>query len=338
MKGIRLSFLGLSQQDRTILEVAVKLLDIPGLSFQTLSEGDLTGHIILLNLDDQTALEYLEKETSQYKIGLGTQYVPSTFQNRFLKRPVRIQDLVDALGVACIHFKTRDTESSGESGQIPDVTEPVQINDQQKLKETNNTALLLSELYKARKDNTLVRFECPPYKPLYINGITGSVSSHATLPEIHIIAKDKEMNPEVGVFSAEDEHEISLDSNVKEYPLNIIVWNVALAGSDGEIISRHSSDTPVKLKAMPRFPREYMRRHPEFMKLSALLVRRSMTINQLHQATQLNRDLITDFYNVVFALGLSTVDEKAKSAEIIDLGKRKNSSLLSRLAKKLSTN
>jgi len=303
-------------------------MDVPGTSLTILPEGVLTGEVILINNDTDAGSDYLKQEnTSQVKIILTKKLMPTTLGTRLLERPVRIHDLVNAFNISCERFKS-STEKNIEIGSHADVS-MLPTN-------TNNTPRLLHEFITACQKNGLIKLECPPYSPLYINGISRSVATRATLPEIHIIAREKETLPQITPLSAVEEYEQASSNGVNIYPINTVIWHTALVGANGTILPDHSHDTPVKLKSMPRFPREYMRKHPEYLKMSALLTRKSMTVNQLQQATQLDIKIITDFYNLVYALGLSTVDKQANTAALYKKKESKNSSLLARLAKKLS--
>ncbi|MCF6323126.1 MAG: hypothetical protein L3J89_02180 [Gammaproteobacteria bacterium] len=329
MRSISLSLLGLTKQDHAILAVAIKLIDVPGTSLTILPEGVLSGEVILINNDTDAGADYLKKKNpDQTKIFLSEKFMPTPQGSRLLERPVRIHDLVNAFNISCEQFKSSTKKNIKVGSHANISTSPVN---------TNNTPLLLHEFITACQKNGLIKLECPPYSPLYINGISRSVATRASLPEIHIIAREKDTLPQISPLSAVEEYEQASSNGVNIYPINTIIWHTAMVGANGKILPEHSHDTPVKLKSMPRFPREYMRKHPEYLKMSALLTRKSMTVNQLQQATQLDIKIITDFYNLVYALGLSAIDEKANTAEIYGNNKSKKSGLLSRLAKKLST-
>jgi len=333
MRSINLSLLGITKQDHAILSVAIKLVDVPGVELIILPDGaPPTGDVILVNADSDAGANYLKQEdTIQTKIIIAENFTLPPLGSRFIERPVRIHDMVNAFNIACERFKS-STTSNIEIGSHSSVA----ANKRTQAEANNNTPLLLHEFITACTKNSLIKLECKPYSPLFINGISRSVATRATLPEIHIIAKENETRLEMTALSAADEYEQASSSGVNIYPINTVIWHTALVGSTGVILPEHSNDTPVKLKSMPRFPREYMRKRPEFLKMSALLTRKSMTVNQLQQATQLDIKVVTDFYNLIFALGLSTIDETANTAELYQKKKSKNSSLLSRLAKKLS--
>lgn len=333
MQGIKLSLIGLTKQDHAILAVAIKLVDVPGVSLEVLPENDASGDIALINGDAEAGLFYLKQESSeQFKIILASQFVSSA-GSRFLERPVRIHDVENALSLACQRYIPKITanneagSATGSSVQKQSSSSPVF---------SNNTPLLLHELITACKKNALIKLECSPYSPFYINGISRTVATKATLPEIHIIAKEKETRPSVTTLSASEEFEYASDNSMTVYPVNTVIWHTALVGAEGGILPEHTVDTPVKLKSLPRFPREYMRKHPEYLKMSAMLTRKSMTVRQLQQVTQLEEEAVIDFYNLVFSLGLSVIDESANATELYKKKQSKNSSLLSRLAKKLS--
>ncbi|VAW88464.1 hypothetical protein MNBD_GAMMA17-508 [hydrothermal vent metagenome] len=333
MRCINISLIGLTQQDQAILAVAINLVDVSGVTLAILPDGVLSGELILINSDTDAGSDYLKQEnTSQVKIVLAEKFMSTTIGTRLLERPVRIHDLVNAFNTSCERFKSSTEKNIKIGSHVPTKNHapapaPAQA---------NNTPFLLHEFINVCKKNGLVKLECPPYSPLYINGIARSVATRATLPEIHIIAREKETRPQVTMLSAADEYEQASKNEVNIYPINTVIWHTALVGAEGVILPDHSHDTPVKLKSMPRFPREYMRKHPEYLKMSALLTRESMTANQLQQATQLDIKVVTDFYNLVFALGLSAIDEKVNTTMLYQKKKMKNSSLLARLAKKLS--
>ncbi|MBL1260615.1 MAG: hypothetical protein COB33_008810 [Thiotrichaceae bacterium] len=301
MRSIRLSLLGLTKQDHTILAVAIKLIDVPGTSLTILPDGMLSGEVILINSDTDAGSDYLQQESpNQAKIVLAKNFIPTPQGTRLLERPVRIHDLVNAFNTVCERFQS-STGKKIEIGHHANVSASTNTY-------TNNTPLLLHEFITACKKNGLIKLECPPYSPLYINGISPSVATRATLPEIHVIAREKDTPPQATALSAIEEYEQASSNGVNIYPINTVIWHTALVGAGGQILPNHSHDTPVKLKSMPRFPREYMRKHPEYLKMSALLTRKSMTANQLQQATQLDIKIVTDFYNLVYSLGLSTID------------------------------
>jgi len=298
-----------------------------------LSYNDTSGEVALINADTDVGISYLEEENNdQVKIILAERAVSTAVLGfRSLERPVSVHDLVNALSTYCKHFSSRiDTASatatiaSGSDGSAS-VSQTV----------GNNTPLLLHEFISVHRDKTLIKLECAPYHPLYINGISGTCATRASLAEIHIIAKETESRPVVTEIDAAEELNQATSNDMVSYPIGTIIWQIAMVGANGTILPNHSLDTAVKLKSLPRFPREYMRNHPEFLKLSGLILKQSMTIRQLQQATQLDIEVVTDFYNLVFSLGLSSIDKSADSAELYKKKNVERESLLSRLAKKL---
>lgn len=325
MRCITVSEIGLSNKDRAVASVAVNLVHLHGLKFEISKENGGEGDVAIINADSPEGRAYIESAPrEQIKIVISEDY--SLREGiKLLKPPVRIQDLADAMNASCRFMARKPAED--EQASPEKLTEPTDDSG-------NGTHWILHHLTTAVRSKAIMKLECPPYTPLLINGMNGSVATRASLAEIHIIARESGSSIRLSPISRDEFDRES--AGAASYQAAAIVWHVNLAGSNGNLIPGHTLETQIKLSSIPRFPREYMRRHPEFMKMSTLLLTQAMSVNELQIRTRVHINQIIDFHNLVCCLGLANVMKEANSAKLYENMKIDKSGLFSKLARKLA--
>ncbi len=341
MDGLNISPVGLTEQDCAVLAVATNLLDYPDIPVEVLDESNRTGNVAIINVDSEVGTAYLDKHKPGQRLLILSD--TPTFQEGVLclQRPARIQDFVSALNKICqravaeampeavIKAAEERLEPKPESKATP----KPQLVETKKVT-SNSTHLLLHEILLAQKAKSLMQIQCPPFKPLYVCGKDGYVATDASFAEVHIMAKESSENLVTREFTEADFKQQT--DGAQNHAVTTIIWHIALVGSNGVLLPDHSLDTAIKLAVLPRFPREYMHRHPEYLKIASLLTRQAMNIKQLQEVTQIRLSDIINFYNLVFALGLVRAVEKADSASFYATINHKRRSLFARIAKRLS--
>jgi len=193
-----------------------------------------------------------------------------------------------------------------------------------------NSEHFFSLIYRAKREKKCLRVKSSDGPTIFVNGANKTIwqknDTHIDIEEILASAAEKLVVNTIHEITAEPEGQI--------VALDNLLWKAAIICSNGKILDGHVMDQPITLKAWPNFTRQSF--DPMHLKMSALLAKESMSLNQLSSLCQIPIEQVINFYNAAFAVDL--IERRNKPREDSEL-KRKSTpvlkDMLSRLAKKL---
>jgi len=193
-----------------------------------------------------------------------------------------------------------------------------------------NEENLFALIYRAKREKKCLRVKSEQGHTIFINGGNKTVWQKSDANgDIDELLKVSPQNLLVDTI-----HQITAEPEGQIYALDNVLWQSAIACSDGKILDGHVMDQAITLKAWPNFTRQSF--DPMHLKMSALLAKESMSLNQLSSLCQIPIEQVIGFYNAAFAVDL--IERRNKPREDSEL-KRKSTpvlkDMLSRLAKKL---
>ena len=292
---VLISPLALSKVDYKVLQVAVNLLTEEGLPCNLLEYNNLGGHLAVIDTDTIAGKKMIS-QGREGQVQLVISSKPSISKGcTGLAKPVRVNALKDLLAKICSQLNQEITTSKNAivKGNPPSTQD-----------DANDS--IFNSLYQAKQNDLCLCITWAQGHCIYVNGKTNSVASDLS---------SKAMD---GLFSAAIESievkNISLDvyesasSNLNIMALDGVLWQAAVLCSRGRLLSGHTLDKPVKLKAWPNFTRQSF--NPHFLRLAAVLARQAITLSQLKTETNIPLKDIVNFYNAVYAVGLIELQDQ----------------------------
>jgi len=296
---VTLSIIELSSTDYSVLKVAVTLLERNRLKVRLLEKGNITGTLVLIDFDTPSGKDfYTHFNYARHRalLLLSTETL-NDHRNLVLKKPLRVQTLKDVLYDLYLSLNPQlkiaqlSKQSETETNHLP----PNPFNPQ------NN---LFFVLFKAWQAKSVIQVFCPPHSPLFVNTISGIIASSISNETLSKIISSQAYAFKSTKLSSAD-FEILAKGQVI-VPLNQVLWNAALYGSQGQLIEGHSPDVPIQLKAWPNLSR--LDFEPHHMKLASIMAGKALTLKQIHLKTHLPWETIIGFYNAAYATNLIVIN------------------------------
>ncbi len=88
-------------------------------------------------------------------------------------------------------------------------------------------------------------------------------------------------------------------------PLNNLIWQAGVDHCDGQLLTGHDMNRPVRLNAWPNFTRNGFRQ--SHFKLATIMARQPISLNALREESGVTENEIISFFNAAYAVGL--IDE-----------------------------
>lgn len=191
-----------------------------------------------------------------------------------------------------------------------------------------NTDHLFALILKAKRDKLNLQVNVNNGPTLFINGASKTIWHDGDSVDLDTLLQSAPETMSVAVLDNVD------DPTGQIFALDNLLWKAAILCSEGEILEGHVMDQPITLRAWPNFTRQSF--DPTHLKISALLAKESMSLNQLSSLCQVPIEHVINFYNAAFAVDL--IERRNRPRE--DSEKKRKSTpvlkdMLSRLAKKL---
>ncbi len=345
---ISVSSIGLNGTDKSVLKVAMGLLEKSGCAVRLLEPGDTSGNVILVDLDgDEGKVFYrdFQPDRGQNLLLLSTENLDGK-SHPVLKKPLRVQTLkdvvydihADSVRSVSIPGQTRKEEPRGASaGENRQGTEAgsregaaEQAAPAAPFDAGNN---LFFVLLAARQEKKVLQIFYSPYPALYVDTTHDIIATSASRETLRKMARNPAGRMNVTKLSLADFDILARGQLLM--PLVNFLWSVALFGSQGQLIEGHSPEAPVRLKAWPNLSR--MDYEPEHMTLTSILARQPMSVKQLQEKTGIAFERIVGFYNAAWVAGLlefNPVDIAAGNSN--PAIEPKKGGLLAKLARRLN--
>ncbi|VAW97798.1 hypothetical protein MNBD_GAMMA21-510 [hydrothermal vent metagenome] len=292
---IRISSAGLKDIDLKVLEVAHALLTDEGILCELLNPSDMSGEVIVMDIDDEDGKElYTKVRESQIKILLTNN--PIVSKNTIsLKKPTRVTTLKEIMAQICkqlYEYIARHTQSQNSpESEKNNQTSPLESS-------------LFQILFLAKKGGKYLKITDPDGNNIFVDGSGKTVysDSEQVIPTTFIVADTK--NITVSEFNQKE-----FKSQVKDitpHALDAELWHTGIECSKGKLLPGHRTDVAVKLKAWPNFSRQGFK--AEFFKIAAHIAKQPISLDELSKISQVPLNIIIDFYNAAFSVGLIDTD------------------------------
>lgn len=328
---ISVSQIGLAGTDRSVLKVAMGLLDKSGCNIQILESGDGSGNVILIDTDSEEGRSFYR----DFQVGRGqtlvllTAEATDTQNHLVLKKPLRVQTLRDV--VYDVYQESKKTFSL--PGKTPPAPEPVV--EAAPAAPFDPASNLFSILLGARNEQKILQIFYPPFPALYVDSTKGVLASSASRETLRKMARSFSGRINVVKLSPADFEILARGQIIS--PLDNFLWSAALFGSQGQIATGLSPTQPMRLKAWPNLSRVDF--EPDHMSMTSLLARRPMSLQQLQEAAKAPLDRVIGFYNAAWVTRLlepAVSDGKNAPPPGIPAVAEKKSGLLAKIARRLN--
>ena len=316
---ILISPLALSQVDYKVLQVAVNLLAEEGMNCNLLENNNLGGHLAVIDTDTSAGKDLIEKVgTGQAQLVISSQSSYSG-NSPVLQKPVRVNALKEQLAKVCEQIHPDDTNT---------LNTPEEEKEQPVYERAHKT--VFDVLFDAKQKDMCLQIHWNESSVVYVNGKTSTIATELSLNSVDTLSNTPVETLVVKTISEDLFQSFSQDLNI--LALDGVLWQAAISCSRGIILSGHSLDTPVKLKAWPNFTRQSF--NPIYLRLAAVLARQATTLNQLKSETNVPLKDIVNFYNAVYAVGL--IEFQTHKVEVRPMEAKKNTPRLKELFSRLA--
>lgn len=322
--SVKISSIGLSSVDHSILKVVTGLLEKQNIYIEHLHKDNTSGEIALVDVDTTAGQEFYEHfdvDSGQILLLFSTKMLNEQHQVVILK-PVRVQTLRDVLHDIC-------KERLGHTNV-----------DEQKPDKTGNTELVYSKnnlfftLINLKREKGLFQVFCHPYSPLFIDSEQGIIATSMPRETLRKIARSPIMLMRSTTLSRND-FDILVKGQVI-LPLDNVLWSTGLYGSQGKLLEGHLQDVPVQLKQWPNLSR--LDFDPEHLTLASLMTGQVLTLRQVEQKSNLPWRTVVGFYNAAAATDLIVINPNDSTKVITAKKTPAKIGLFSKIAHRLGFN
>ncbi|MDR9435234.1 MAG: hypothetical protein RI563_00035 [Thiohalophilus sp.] len=291
---------GLLEDEQEALGKALEFLGTSGLNYQLHSGNVQKAHLVVLNDEtDSGKSALLRARAGQVKLVFSS--TPRSGKNMILvHRPVNITLLQNVL--IRVFGKMQDQLQHS-------LYEPrVKADADPRAEPASQDETLFTTLIYAKEKQKLLCLTLPDLTKLYINGQSNTFISENDINHLKKFAPTA--LSEIKLSNIDEAH-FSAETRKKPiYALHRLLWTSGIYGSEGRLLSGHTMDRPVKLRAWPNFTRNDFL--PQHLKMAAIIARRPTTLEQLVKQTGIARSDIINFYNAAYAVDLIEVSETRK--------------------------
>ncbi|ALG67310.2 hypothetical protein [Beggiatoa leptomitoformis] len=247
----------------------------------------------------------------------------------FLPKPIRVQPLITLLNtlLECQNHASQIPLNNTTASQQPLIVKTIieslpplvpQIPETSLNNANNNfdpTQYLLGLLQKAIQTKKIQRFSCAGLPPVYISPTDRRCFTNKLGMSLSQLSSAQKM-----MYGAYAEHidstELSIDmlltevdkNNLVLYPIETLLWITTLSASHGRLIVSYPSRCSVRLKQWPNFA--VLPHQPSHMNLAAFMLKNGVDLPTVAAKTQVELNVVIDFFNACQVLGLTQTEEK----------------------------
>ncbi len=321
-KKITISPTGVSGKDIVVLKVAVDLLQAHDCNVELTQTEQAGADIAVVDADSDTGRLLLEQSPQTRRVlALCSADTCAASNIRVIRKPVRVQELKDALHELCRLDLSR--AMTGVRTSSAPATPPPRAQGTRTLFET------LVELRKARRTAHL---SIEGGAQLWVNPAADQLVTTApdALPQLGATPR-----AQLTVADLSEEAFAQQAEQLQTHSLAEQLWRLAQRAPTTDVLGDYDLNTPVRLRAWPNFTRYGV--NPQHLQLTALMTRQARTLNDIRQASGLAQEDVVSFCNAAYAVGLLQVSP-AEAAQPTRPGgqHRARRGLFAKLAQRLS--
>lgn len=325
-QSIYISAPGLLDTELKVLQVAVAMLDDEDVQCGLLNGMNASGEIIFIDLDTDTGQSlFPQLRESQVKVVFSSSQQVSGKNTVSLKKPVRVTTLKDILVQICRQIY--EYLDKFQAGGTQDASASPNAQDMSPLNEN-----IFLTLYSAKKMGSCRKLVCPGDPDVYVNGTEKTIFVDGNTSDL-----GKYYSGNQGAIRVSEIQENELKSavrNLTPHALDAELWQAGVLCSNGKLLPGQRTDMPVKLKAWPNFSRQGFK--PEYFKIAAYMAKQAISIDELSKVTQVQLNIVIDFFNAAFAVDLietvtNNIVEHSQARQL----SQERKTLLSKLAQRL---
>jgi hypothetical protein len=291
---LNISAPGLLDTELKVLQVAVGMLKDDDMDCGLLDDANSNGEIVFIDLDTDVGQSlFPQLRESQVKIVFSTDKKIAGKNTVSLKKPIRVTTLKDILVQICMQIYeylnkyqengTQQAQAKSEAKDIPALNGNV-----------------FQNLYKAKSAGLCMKMSYAGHPDVFVNGAEKTIFFNGERSEI-----GKYYSGDQSEICASVLQENELRNSVQNLPphaLDAELWHAGVVSSNGKLLPGQRTDVPVKLKAWPNFSRQGFK--PEYFKIAAFMAKQAISIDDLSKVTQVQLDIVIDFFNAAFAVDL----------------------------------
>lgn len=325
-QSLNISVPGLLETELKVLQVAVVMLQDDDVHCGLLADGDSNGEIVFIDLDTDVGKSvFPQLRESQVKVIFSSDKKVAGKNTISLRKPIRVTTLKDILVQICKQIYEYLDKFHGGAQQAPMGAPDIQA-------KTQSDENAFQSLYRAKSEGLCMKLSCADCPDIFVNGIEKTIFCLGEQTEIAKYYFGEKKNISVQVL-AEDELK-KATQNLTPHALGAELWQAGVVCSNGKLLPGLRTDVPAKLKAWPNFSRQGFK--PEYFKIAAIMAKQAMSIDELSKVTQVQLDIVIDFFNAAYAVDLvdTNLDGNKEQREQRQLSSERKT-LLSKLAQRL---
>ena len=293
-QSLNISAPGLHETELKVLQVAVVMLKDDDVHCGLLDGANSNGEIVFIDLDTDVGQSiFPQLRESQVKVVFSADRKIAGKNTVSLRKPVRVTTLKDILVQICqqIHEYLSKYQQNG--------AQEVTLNREAKTRSQLNENVF-QNLFRAKNEGLFMRLSCAGHPDVFVNGAEKTIFINGGQAEI---SKYYSRGQGAIVANVLQENEFkSSVQNLTPHALDAELWQAGVVCSNGKLLPGQRTDVPVKLKAWPNFSRQGFK--PEYFKIAAYMAKQAISIDELSKVTQVQLDIVIDFYNAAFAVDL----------------------------------
>ena len=288
----------------SMLDIAQKSLDV----YWVLNED--SPHITFVNVDIPEGKAYwLANHTGKALIALSQyNFLKADF---FLEKPIRVQKLIDLLKristeAPHLFLQNKKQEIKNNEDYIDIKREIFSVESEffesEKEKEVFEPSLYLTGLLiKAVQSSTAQRFSLANSSSvLYVipeqnSCFAKSINFSNMTDEQKMCYRSSVKHIKTEVLSADGIASITLEQDLKKYPIDSFLWASTLYASRGRLLAGYSEKSYVQLKRWPDF--SMLAHEPEHFRIAAFMQKKPITIKTIALKTGLPTKHVINFFN-----------------------------------------
>jgi hypothetical protein len=316
-----ISTINLSDTEQRVFQVALNSIKDENLLCEVLPNQNFRGHLVVIDLEaEQSANIFKSLRPGQVKLVISSEHKTGANLVSVLK-PIKEDSFKDVLMKVChkMTAQLNQTDASQETG----TSEP------QKCR--SNIADFMQRVIQLRenKQNGLIRLK--NQTDMVIDGEREMLLSRESFESI--IAADLDIFEQADIEILADKQNYDNSGYSTMTALSGFLWELAVKTSDSILPAGLASETKISLKAWPNFTRHGYR--PEHLKIAALLAKQSISLNVLVEKTALEEDLVQQFINGCYAVGLLNLNSQRERKTDVKQVSQEKKTIFKRLAYKL---